>query len=163
MTSDIYLFNTCHLDTVSHHNDWLTSLFSLCYIVIPGNWQYAAGVGADPREDRYFNLVKQAHSYDPDAAYIKLWCPEIAHLPTNVLIDSKLFSDQIRERFNVPASVYPKRVCNLMAQQPSSGGGGGGGGRGGGSSGGGGRGGSSGGGRGGGGGQRQNNGGSRNR
>jgi deoxyribodipyrimidine photo-lyase len=130
------------------------------FLLLSGNWQYAAGVGADPREDRYFNLVKQAHSYDPDAAFIKHWCPEIAHLPANVLIDSKLFNDTVRERFNVPASVYPKRVCNLMAQQPSSGGGGGGGGggRGGGGGGrgggGGGRGGSS-------GGQRQNNNGGR--
>jgi len=24
-----------------------------------GNWQYSAGVGSDPREDRYFNVVKQ--------------------------------------------------------------------------------------------------------
>lgn len=97
-----------------------------------GNWQYAAGVGADPREDRYFNIVKQAHSYDPDCAFIRLWCPEIAHLPESVLIDTKLFTDQVRQRFNVPESVYPKPVCNLMFTQfkgdGSSGGRGGGGG-----------------------------------
>lgn len=23
-----------------------------------GNWTYAAGVGSDPREDRYFNVIK---------------------------------------------------------------------------------------------------------
>jgi hypothetical protein len=66
--------------------------------------------------------VKQAHSYDPDCAFIRLWCPEIAHLPENVLMDAKLFNDQIRQRFNVPESVYPKPVCGLM---PFNGGGGG--------------------------------------
>jgi deoxyribodipyrimidine photo-lyase len=28
-----------------------------------GNWQYASGVGPDPREDRYFNVIKQATIY----------------------------------------------------------------------------------------------------
>ena len=90
-------------------------------------------MGADPREDRYFNIVKQGHSYDPDCAFIRLWCPEIAHLPENVLLDTKLFTDQVRTRFNVPATVYPTPVCSLMHTQfkgdgSSSGGGGGGGG-----------------------------------
>ena len=111
----------------------MIDLFSLYYnIFLIGNWQYAAGVGADPREDRYFNIVKQGHSYDPDCAFIRLWCPEIAHLPENVLLDTKLFTDQVRTRFNVPASVYPTPVCGLMHTQfkgdGSSGGGGGGGG-----------------------------------
>lgn len=40
-----------------------------------GNWQYVAGVGADPREDRYFNLAKQANNYDADGTFRKFWCP----------------------------------------------------------------------------------------
>ena len=40
-----------------------------------GNWQYVAGVGADPREDRYFNLAKQADNYDSDGSFRKFWCP----------------------------------------------------------------------------------------
>jgi len=80
-----------------------------------GNWQYGAGVGSDPREDRYFNIVKQAHSYDPDAAFIRLWVPEVAHLPSDVLMDTRLFTQQVRDRHKVPESVYPKPVCSLMA------------------------------------------------
>lgn len=38
-----------------------------------GNWQYIAGVGNDPRPDRYFHPDKQAERYDPDGAYRKLW------------------------------------------------------------------------------------------
>ncbi len=38
-----------------------------------GNWAYVAGVGNDPRQDRYFNIEKQAGMYDGDGAYRKLW------------------------------------------------------------------------------------------
>ena len=37
------------------------------------NWMYVAGVGNDPRENRYFNTRKQAAMYDPDNNYRKLW------------------------------------------------------------------------------------------
>jgi deoxyribodipyrimidine photo-lyase len=38
-----------------------------------GNWCYLAGVGNDPRENRYFNISKQASMYDADGAYQQLW------------------------------------------------------------------------------------------
>jgi deoxyribodipyrimidine photo-lyase len=38
-----------------------------------GNWAYVAGVGNDPRENRYFNVDKQARDYDPDGEYRNLW------------------------------------------------------------------------------------------
>lgn len=38
-----------------------------------GNWAYVAGVGNDPREDRYFNIAKQASMYDPEGLYVKKW------------------------------------------------------------------------------------------
>ncbi|MEM9881629.1 MAG: DASH family cryptochrome [Planctomycetota bacterium] len=38
-----------------------------------GNWAYAAGVGADPRGFRGFDVVGQGRRYDPDAAYIRHW------------------------------------------------------------------------------------------
>lgn len=38
-----------------------------------GNWQYLAGVGADPRGHRRFDLVKQTKIYDPDGTFIKNW------------------------------------------------------------------------------------------
>ncbi|CRZ71222.1 Deoxyribodipyrimidine photolyase%2C single-strand-specific [Vibrio cholerae] len=39
-----------------------------------GNWQYLAGVGADPRGSRQFNLEKQAHTYDPKGEFVAKWC-----------------------------------------------------------------------------------------
>ncbi|KAL7748793.1 hypothetical protein RI367_005706 [Sorochytrium milnesiophthora] len=47
-----------------------------------GNWQYASGVALDPRENRHFNMLKQACDYDAQAEFVKLWCPELAVLPS---------------------------------------------------------------------------------
>ncbi|MEZ5537165.1 MAG: DASH family cryptochrome [Thiolinea sp.] len=38
-----------------------------------GNWQYLAGVGADPRGSRRFNLDKQTQTYDPEGEFIRAW------------------------------------------------------------------------------------------
>lgn len=38
-----------------------------------GNWQYIAGVGADPRGGRHFDLEKQTQLYDPNHAFIDQW------------------------------------------------------------------------------------------
>lgn len=41
-----------------------------------GNWQYLAGVGADPRGHRKFDLDKQTRQYDPEQAFIRHWVSE---------------------------------------------------------------------------------------
>jgi deoxyribodipyrimidine photo-lyase len=38
-----------------------------------GNWQYLAGVGADPRGHRKFDLQKQTQLYDPGEVFIRKW------------------------------------------------------------------------------------------
>ncbi len=38
-----------------------------------GNWQYLAGVGADPRGHRRFDLIKQGQIYDPKGSFVKHW------------------------------------------------------------------------------------------
>ncbi|WP_413282723.1 DASH family cryptochrome [Vibrio sp. MA40-2] len=38
-----------------------------------GNWQYIAGVGADPRGGRHFNIEKQTLQFDPDGSYRNKW------------------------------------------------------------------------------------------
>lgn len=38
-----------------------------------GNWQYLAGVGADPRGCRQFNLKKQTQQHDPDGVFMDKW------------------------------------------------------------------------------------------
>ncbi len=48
-----------------------------------GNWNYVAGVGNDPREDRYFNILSQATRYDEQGDYVKHWLPELANVPAD--------------------------------------------------------------------------------
>ncbi|MGK2232108.1 DASH family cryptochrome [Colwellia polaris] len=42
-----------------------------------GNWQYIAGVGADPRGGRHFNIEKQSEIFDPDRVYQTAWTENI--------------------------------------------------------------------------------------
>ncbi|MBD3894834.1 DASH family cryptochrome [Halomonas sp. ML-15] len=46
-----------------------------------GNWRYIAGSGRDPRQDRYFNVLKQARHYDPQGHYVTHWLPALQALP----------------------------------------------------------------------------------
>jgi len=46
-----------------------------------GNWNYAAGIGNDPRQDRKFNMVKQGLDYDAEGQFVKTWIPELCKLP----------------------------------------------------------------------------------
>ncbi|XOV80105.1 MAG: DASH family cryptochrome [Aestuariibacter sp.] len=46
-----------------------------------GNWQYLAGVGADPRGHRRFDLEKQARTYDPDGAFVAQWQGQQGNVP----------------------------------------------------------------------------------
>merc|ERR1711991_16632 len=42
-----------------------------------GNWNYSAGIGSDPRENRYFNVYKQAYTYDRNCKFILKWIPNL--------------------------------------------------------------------------------------
>ncbi|EDP57394.1 DASH family cryptochrome [Vibrio sp. AND4] len=60
-----------------------------------GNWQYLAGVGADPRGARQFNLKKQTEIYDPNMAFINRWqghCVD-AHLDSVDMVDWPIMMD----------------------------------------------------------------------
>ena len=37
-------------------------------------------MGADPRADRYFSVIKQAYDYDENGAYVKHWLPKLANV-----------------------------------------------------------------------------------
>ena len=96
-----------------------------------GNWTYVAGVGSDPREDRYFLLTKQSKTYDPDTAFIRSWVPELSAAPNGSLHDPRSLTSVLRGR------AYPTPIVELLAWREPRGGEGGGGGVGGGSGGGG--------------------------
>ncbi|MFT7288786.1 MAG: deoxyribodipyrimidine photo-lyase, partial [Halieaceae bacterium] len=49
-----------------------------------GNWQYIAGVGADPRGGRHFDIDKQSARYDPDGVFTAKWDGHRPHQPAYV-------------------------------------------------------------------------------
>jgi deoxyribodipyrimidine photo-lyase len=53
-----------------------------------GNWQWVAGVGADlAAYPRIYNPRKQGRRFDPAAAYVRRWIPELAGLPDAALFE----------------------------------------------------------------------------
>jgi hypothetical protein len=72
-----------------------------------GNWNYIAGVGVDPRMNRYFHVSKQATTYDPDAHYIRFWLPQLKHVPTYLLHNPCEFNPALREKYNISEALYP--------------------------------------------------------
>jgi len=86
-----------------------------------GNWQYSAGVGSDPREDRYFNIVKQAHVYDPSCDFIRLWVPEIRALSNDELCDPRILlvdPERAAQRALMAETGYPSPpVVDLLHGQ----------------------------------------------
>ena len=49
-----------------------------------GNWQYIAGVGADPKGGRAFDIEWQTQQYDPEGLFIAKWDGERPHQPDYV-------------------------------------------------------------------------------
>lgn len=74
-----------------------------------GNWAYLAGVGNDPREERYFNILKQAYDYDAKGEYVKTWIPALKDLPINYIHQPYLLNeeDQLKYNFNLIKDYYP--------------------------------------------------------
>jgi deoxyribodipyrimidine photo-lyase len=72
------------------------------------NWNYVAGVGSDPREDRYFNILSQAKRYDEDGEYVKHWCPELSELPCEVIHQPDTVSELEQSGYGMQLGVnYP--------------------------------------------------------
>nr|WP_293838040.1 DASH family cryptochrome [uncultured Arsenicibacter sp.] len=78
-----------------------------------GNWNYVAGVGNDPREDRYFNIYSQATRYDEQGAYVKHWLPELKRVPARKVHLVSNLNPQEQETFGVSIGRdYPSPVIN---------------------------------------------------
>ena len=77
-----------------------------------GNWNYIAGVGSDPREDRYFNIPSQAKKYDANACFTKYWLPKLANIPANAIHqlesmnESELLKYGVKIGEDYPVSIF---------------------------------------------------------
>ena len=71
-------------------------------------WQWVAGCGADAAPYfRVFNPYLQAAKFDPDAAYLKRWLPELAALP------AKALHEAWRHPAALAAKGYPAPMVDL--------------------------------------------------
>ena len=79
-----------------------------------GGWQWTAGTGTDAAPYfRVFNPVLQGQKFDPDAAYIAQWVPELATLPPKFRHEPwKLSPNQCREFGFHPGQTYPNRIVD---------------------------------------------------
>ena len=79
-----------------------------------GNWNYIAGVGNDPREDRYFNIVRQADLYDKNGDYVKQWLPILAHIPAEKVHFVGLLTKEEQKKYKIELGVdYPNPIINI--------------------------------------------------
>lgn len=84
-----------------------------------GNWCSAAGMTGG-RLNR-FNIVKQSKDYDAEGEYVKHWCPELKHLPTNLVHEPWKMSKEQQEEYGVRLGVdYPKPIINNTPPNPYS-------------------------------------------
>ncbi|MEO8364647.1 MAG: deoxyribodipyrimidine photo-lyase [Pseudoxanthomonas sp.] len=76
-------------------------------------WQWVAGTGADASPYfRVFNPVTQAQKFDPEAAYISRWVPELAALPVASRFAPWVHAEAARRL----APSYPSRPMVDLAQ-----------------------------------------------
>ena len=81
-----------------------------------------------------FNIVKQSKDYDKEGEYVRLWIPELANVPTNLVHEPWKMSKEQQKEFDCRLGVdYPSPIITPTAPNPYAGnkGGGGKGGRGG--------------------------------
>ena len=78
-----------------------------------GNWNYIAGVGVDPRPDRWFNVVHQGKRYDAKGEYAHYWLPELNAISGCKVHDVAWMSKEELSEYNVTLGKdYPKAVVN---------------------------------------------------
>ncbi|MEL7475328.1 MAG: DASH family cryptochrome, partial [Cyanobacteria bacterium J06555_12] len=70
-----------------------------------GNWNYTAGVGNDARGFRYFNIPKQAKTYDLKGDYVRHWLPELAQVPGDKVHQPETLNPDEQKRFGCQLGV----------------------------------------------------------
>ncbi len=78
-----------------------------------GNWNYVAGIGNDPREDRYFNVLTQAKKYDSNGDFVRYWVKELEKVPSTYVHAPDQMTDDDQKRYGVKIGEnYPAAVFN---------------------------------------------------
>ena len=77
-------------------------------------WQWTAGCGADAALFfRIFNPTLQGQKFDPQGAYIRRWCPELARLPDRWIHDPGRAPLEVLKGVGIkPGTTYPIPVVS---------------------------------------------------
>lgn len=83
-----------------------------------GNWNYVSGIGNDPREDRYFNPLRQATMYDPNGDYVRHWIPELRQVPAPLIHEPHKLSPMEAALYGVElGKAYPRPIVKLKSSK----------------------------------------------
>jgi deoxyribodipyrimidine photo-lyase len=76
-----------------------------------GNWQWIASVGVDPAPvyRRLYNPASQRDTYDPTGAYVRMYVPELQHVPDKYL----------SQPWMMPESVQQEAKCRIGEDYPA--------------------------------------------
>ncbi|MEE9372182.1 MAG: DASH family cryptochrome [Saprospiraceae bacterium] len=81
-----------------------------------GNWNYIAGVGSDPRENRYYNVIFQSRKYDPEGIYLSHWLPSLKCLcPDKIHEPFSLSREKQAELGFILGKDYPKACVKIKS------------------------------------------------
>ena len=77
-------------------------------------WQWTAGCGADAAPFfRIFNPTSQGTKFDGKGAYVRTWCPELAHLPDKWIYDpSNAPAEVLQQAGVVLGETYPEPIVD---------------------------------------------------
>jgi deoxyribodipyrimidine photo-lyase len=78
------------------------------------SWQWVAGTGADAAPYfRVFNPILQGEKFDPNGAYVKHWCPELANVPASVIHKPWTLAPHEASRYGLRlGATYPKPIID---------------------------------------------------
>ncbi|AMQ55243.1 DASH family cryptochrome [Algoriphagus sanaruensis] len=85
-----------------------------------GNWMYVGGVGNDPRENRYFNILRQANNYDKKGEFVRLWIPELEEIKGfDIHQPWELSTSQLRALKIQLGHTYPQPIIKIPKLEKS--------------------------------------------
>ncbi len=111
MITASFLVKHLHINWLQGENYFAEKLMDFELSSNNGNWQWAAGTGADAAPYfRIFHPVGQGKKFDPDAAYIKEWIPELRSVPQRQIHDRILYKKLYRDQ----KALHPDYVPPLI-------------------------------------------------
>ena len=84
-----------------------------------GNWQWAAGTGADAAPYfRVFNPATQGQKFDPQGIYVRKWLPMLANVPTEfIYTPHKMSTQQQKQAGCILGYDYPYPIVEHPVQR----------------------------------------------